>query len=161
MPTSSLPPLLPPLPSPLQIEKYEYEIEELSATGGKKKSKPPPRIEFLQGVIAVHKKHCAKLEAALRCLDNDALEAEDLDPIRDSLEYYLVRRGRQEGEGGAWGCLGRGELGGKAGAGGQRGCLRWKAGRNWRGGGVLGGRAGRDVALPRRPCQVLEHGVLL
>jgi hypothetical protein len=77
---------------PPQIEKYEYEIEELAATGGKKKSKPPPRIEFLQSVIAVHKKHIIKLEAALRCLDNDALEAEDLDPIRDSLEYYLVRR---------------------------------------------------------------------
>lgn len=72
-----------------QIEKYEYEIEDLGAAGGKKKSKPPPRIEFLQSVIAVHKKHVAKLEAALRCLDNDALEAEDLDPIRDGLEYYL------------------------------------------------------------------------
>ncbi|KAI8473036.1 MAG: not-complex component [Monoraphidium minutum] len=72
-----------------QIEKYEYEIEELAATGGKKKSKPPPRIEFLQTTITVHKKHIIKLEAALRCLDNDALEAEDLDPIRDSLEYYL------------------------------------------------------------------------
>lgn len=83
-------PTLPPFAH--QIEKYEYEIEELGATTGKKKSKPPPRIEFLQNVIGVHKKHITKLEAALRCLDNDALEAEDLDPIRDSLEYYLVRR---------------------------------------------------------------------
>ena len=61
--------------------------------GGKKKAKPPPRIEFLQGVMVVHKKHISKLEAALRCLDNDALDAEDLDPIRDSLEYYLARMG--------------------------------------------------------------------
>lgn len=41
-------------------------------------------------MIVVHKKHVSKLEAALRCLDNDALEAEDLDPIRDGLDYYLV-----------------------------------------------------------------------
>lgn len=38
----------------------------------------------------VHKKHVQALEKALRCLDNDALASEDLDPLKDDLEYYLV-----------------------------------------------------------------------
>jgi CCR4-NOT transcription complex subunit 3 len=54
-------------------------------------------------VIAVHKKHVFKLEAALRCLDNDAIEADDLDPIRDGLDYYLVRPRGGGGQGGAGG----------------------------------------------------------
>lgn len=40
--------------------------------------------------MTVHKKHVQALEKALRCLDNDALASEDLDPLKDDLEYYLV-----------------------------------------------------------------------
>lgn len=60
----------------------------------------------------MHKKHASALEKALRCLDNDAIASEEIDPLRDDLDYYLVRqRGRERGAGGgvagAW-WLGRG-----------------------------------------------------
>jgi hypothetical protein len=45
----------------------------------------------LEEVVNVHKKHVQALEKALRCLDNDALTSEELDPLKDDLEYYLVR----------------------------------------------------------------------
>lgn len=45
----------------------------------------------LEEVVNVHKKHVQALEKALRCLDNDALASEELDPLKDDLEYYLVR----------------------------------------------------------------------
>lgn len=44
----------------------------------------------LEEVVNVHKKHVQALEKALRCLDNDALTSEELDPLKDDLEYYLV-----------------------------------------------------------------------
>lgn len=44
----------------------------------------------LEEVVNVHKKHVQALEKALRCLDNDAISSEELDPLKDDLEYYLV-----------------------------------------------------------------------
>lgn len=43
----------------------------------------------------MHKKHVQALEKGLRCLDNDALCSEDLDSLKDDLEYYLVRLERE------------------------------------------------------------------
>lgn len=40
--------------------------------------------------MTVHKKHTSALEKALRCLDNDAINSEEIDPLRDDLEYYMV-----------------------------------------------------------------------
>jgi CCR4-NOT transcriptional regulation complex NOT5 subunit len=48
------------------------------------------RARQLEEVTRVHKKHVSALEKALRCLDNDALSSEDVDPLRDELDYYLV-----------------------------------------------------------------------
>ena len=50
----------------------------------------PPVPVQLEEVVNVHKKHVQALEKALRCLDNDALTSEELDPLKDDLEYYLV-----------------------------------------------------------------------
>jgi CCR4-NOT transcriptional regulation complex NOT5 subunit len=44
----------------------------------------------LEEVVTVHKKHVQALEKALRCLDNDALTSDELDSLKDDLEYYLV-----------------------------------------------------------------------
>ena len=41
--------------------------------------------------MTTHKKHTTQLEKALRCLDNDAICSEDIDPLKEELEYYLVR----------------------------------------------------------------------
>jgi CCR4-NOT transcriptional regulation complex NOT5 subunit len=44
----------------------------------------------LEEVVTVHKKHTSALEKALRCLDNDAITSEEIDPLKDDLDYYLV-----------------------------------------------------------------------
>lgn len=44
----------------------------------------------LEEVVTVHKKHASALEKALRCLDNDAIMSEEIDPLKDDLDYYLV-----------------------------------------------------------------------
>jgi len=75
-----------PLP---QIESYEYEVEELQS-GMKKKGKPPPRLATLEAIVATHKKHALKLELALRCLENEAISAEEVEALKDDMEYYLV-----------------------------------------------------------------------
>jgi len=74
----------------VQIEQYEYEIEELAANL-KKKAKPPPKLVALEEVVTTHKKHTTQLEKALRCLDNDAISSEDIDPLKEELEYYLAQ----------------------------------------------------------------------
>lgn len=40
----------------------------------------------------MHKKHTSALEKALRCLDNDAITSEEIDPLKDDLDYYMVGR---------------------------------------------------------------------
>jgi CCR4-NOT transcription complex subunit 3 len=44
-------------------------------------------------MVATHKKHVMKLELALRCLDNDQISPEEVDALRDELDYYLVGGG--------------------------------------------------------------------
>jgi hypothetical protein len=44
----------------------------------------------LEEVVTVHKKHTSALEKALRCLDNDAITSEEIDPLKDDLDYYIV-----------------------------------------------------------------------
>lgn len=72
-----------------QIEAYEYEVEELQGNL-KKKAKPPARLVQLEDILSVHKKHTIQLEKALRCLDNDAITPDEVDALRDDMEYYLV-----------------------------------------------------------------------
>lgn len=38
----------------------------------------------------MHKKHASALEKALRCLDNEAITSEEIDPLKDELDYYIV-----------------------------------------------------------------------
>eukprot|EP00878_Enallax_costatus_P015649 GHUV01016394.1.p1 GENE.GHUV01016394.1~~GHUV01016394.1.p1 ORF type:complete len:333 (+),score=93.10 GHUV01016394.1:145-1143(+) len=73
----------------VRIEQFEYEMEELQA-GLKKKAKPPPKLVQLEEVVTVHKKHTSALEKALRCLDNDAITSEEIDPLKDDLDYYIA-----------------------------------------------------------------------
>jgi DNA-binding transcriptional MerR regulator len=47
----------------------------------------------LEEVVTVHKKHTSALEKALRCLDNDAITSEEIDPLKDDLDYYIVSLG--------------------------------------------------------------------
>lgn len=66
----------------------------LSPPGQRPPAAPPPRrLLALEEMVATHKKHVMKLELALRCLDNDQISPEEVDALRDELDYYLVGGG--------------------------------------------------------------------
>uniref|UniRef100_A0A1I8NI18 CCR4-NOT transcription complex subunit 3 n=1 Tax=Musca domestica TaxID=7370 RepID=A0A1I8NI18_MUSDO len=74
----------------LQIDQYESEIESLLA--GKKKRldrDKQDRMDELRSKVDRHKFHVTKLETLLRLLDNDNVEAEQVNKIKDDVEYYI------------------------------------------------------------------------
>lgn len=74
----------------LQIDQYESEIESLLA--GKKKrldKDKQDRMDELRGKLDRHKFHITKLETLLRMLDNDGVEVEHIQRIKDDVEYYI------------------------------------------------------------------------
>ncbi|KPU75592.1 uncharacterized protein Dana_GF22756, isoform C [Drosophila ananassae] len=74
----------------IQIDQYESEIESLLA--GKKKRldrDKQERMDDLRGKLDRHKFHISKLETLLRLLDNDGVEAEQVNKIKDDVEYYI------------------------------------------------------------------------
>lgn len=67
----------------IQIDQYESEIESLLA--GKKKRldrDKQERMDDLRGKLDRHKFHITKLETLLRLLDNDGVEAEQVNKIK-------------------------------------------------------------------------------
>ncbi|XP_061401223.1 CCR4-NOT transcription complex subunit 3 isoform X2 [Musca vetustissima] len=74
----------------IQIDQYESEIESLLA--GKKKRldrDKQDRMDELRSKLDRHKFHVTKLETLLRLLDNDNVEAEQVNKIKDDVEYYI------------------------------------------------------------------------
>ncbi|XP_042480735.1 CCR4-NOT transcription complex subunit 3 isoform X2 [Macadamia integrifolia] len=71
-----------------QVDHFEAEIEGLSVKKGKTR---PPRLTHLETSIGRHKAHIMKLELILRLLDNDELNPEQVNDVRDFLEDYVER----------------------------------------------------------------------
>lgn len=69
------------------VEDREVEIERLSSGKGKKTNKH--LIEDYNEYIANHKFHLNKLEGIMRLVNNDVLDVDVVDPIKDDLDYYL------------------------------------------------------------------------
>eukprot|EP00429_Kryptoperidinium_foliaceum_P049245 CAMPEP_0176114448 /NCGR_PEP_ID=MMETSP0120_2-20121206/57474_1 /TAXON_ID=160619 /ORGANISM="Kryptoperidinium foliaceum, Strain CCMP 1326" /LENGTH=632 /DNA_ID=CAMNT_0017448681 /DNA_START=168 /DNA_END=2066 /DNA_ORIENTATION=+ len=69
------------------VDEAEVEIEKLSSGKGKKTNKH--LIDDFNHYIAQHKYHISKLEGIIRLVNNDVLDVEVVDPLRDDLEYYL------------------------------------------------------------------------
>jgi CCR4-NOT transcription complex subunit 3 len=69
-------------------ELLESEIEELGAAL-RKRQKPPPRLVLLQAVLGAHQRHITQLEKALRCLDNDAVHPDEIEALKDGMDFYL------------------------------------------------------------------------
>lgn len=76
-------------PSHAQIEEHEYEIEELQGAL-KKKQKPPPRMAELEETVTQYKLHVDHLEKVLRCIDNEAIQPDELEDLKNDFESYLV-----------------------------------------------------------------------
>lgn len=75
-----------------QVEEIEYEIEELQGNV-KKKQKPPPRLTELEELATRHKEHISRLEKVLRCIDNEAIQPDELEQLKGDMDLYLVRVG--------------------------------------------------------------------
>lgn len=75
----------------IQIDQMECEIESLNVGTKKKKldKEKVDRIEELNQNIDKHRFHTTQLEHILRLLDNQSLEVEDVNKIKDDIEYYI------------------------------------------------------------------------
>ncbi|CAF1414622.1 unnamed protein product [Adineta steineri] len=75
----------------IQIDKFESDIETLSASLKKKKSDKDKqeRLEDTKHSIERHKFHIESLEKILRAINNDALDLKTIHNLRADIEYYV------------------------------------------------------------------------
>ena len=69
------------------VEDREVEIERLMAGKGKKTNRHI--IEEYNQYVVNHKFHVNKLEGIMRLVNNDVLDVELVDSVKEDLEYYL------------------------------------------------------------------------
>jgi CCR4-NOT transcription complex subunit 3 len=69
------------------VQDAEVEVERLQAGKGKKTNRN--LIDDAMHYIAMHKFHVNKLEGIMRLVTNDVLDADEVDKLRDDLDYYL------------------------------------------------------------------------
>ncbi|KUF94279.1 serine racemase [Phytophthora nicotianae] len=71
----------------VQIEALESDVERLHSAKGRNRNKA--EIEEKEKLLSRHKWHILKLEQINRLLDNAALEPEQVDELKEDVEYYL------------------------------------------------------------------------
>jgi CCR4-NOT transcription complex subunit 3 len=69
------------------VEDRELEIEQLMVGKGKKTNKH--QIEQYQQYVIHHKFHVSKLEGIMRLVNNDVLDVDVVESIKEDLDYYL------------------------------------------------------------------------
>lgn len=87
----------------VQVDEIEAEHEAAAAqTSGKKKNSKKdaeahkdPHLAFVQ---ETHRWHATKLEQLLRKVDNSEVKFDDLEELRDSVEYYVDENSRSPDE---------------------------------------------------------------
>lgn len=67
------------------------EADKEKILNGKGKSKNKDALEKLDNRLQKHKWHIARIELIIKLIDNEELDPAELDSLKDSLEYYLVR----------------------------------------------------------------------
>ncbi|KAI8889291.1 hypothetical protein K501DRAFT_208827 [Backusella circina FSU 941] len=75
-----------------QIEKTEFEIENLSSTTSRKGKKDAQRLERMSEFERLNERknwHINRLELVLRLLENDHLEPESVNELKDTIQYYV------------------------------------------------------------------------
>ncbi|KAM3873123.1 CCR4-NOT transcription complex subunit 3a isoform 1-T1 [Diretmus argenteus] len=75
----------------MQVDQFESEVESLSVQTRKKKGdkEKQDRIEELKRLIERHRFHIRMLETILRMLDNDSVQVDCIQKIKDDVEYYI------------------------------------------------------------------------
>ena len=77
------------------VDKLNSQIDELEAelesSGSSRKKQKSSRTAEIEQFIQRHRDHIQKLESLLRLLDNEQLEPDDFEDIRDFLDDYIER----------------------------------------------------------------------
>eukprot|EP00531_Pseudo-nitzschia_arenysensis_P014332 CAMPEP_0116134556 /NCGR_PEP_ID=MMETSP0329-20121206/10709_1 /TAXON_ID=697910 /ORGANISM="Pseudo-nitzschia arenysensis, Strain B593" /LENGTH=667 /DNA_ID=CAMNT_0003629275 /DNA_START=368 /DNA_END=2371 /DNA_ORIENTATION=- len=68
-------------------EEKDLEVERLGAGRGKKTNKN--LIEECNHFLSMHRFHLTKLEGIMRLVNNDVLDVEVVDPLKEDLDYYI------------------------------------------------------------------------
>jgi len=76
------------------VDDRDVEIEKLSAAKSKKSTKS--EIEAHQEVIRRYKFHINKLEGIMRLINNDRLEPDTVNELKEDLEYFIEAHGEEE-----------------------------------------------------------------
>ncbi|KAL3670561.1 hypothetical protein V7S43_004874 [Phytophthora oleae] len=71
----------------VQIEALESDVERLHSAKGRNRNKS--EIEEKEKLLSRHKWHILKLEQINRLLDNSALEPDQVDELKEDVDYYL------------------------------------------------------------------------
>ncbi|KAF4322671.1 hypothetical protein BBO99_00002739 [Phytophthora kernoviae] len=71
----------------VQIEALESDVERLHSAKGRNRNKSD--IEEKEKLLSRHKWHILKLEQINRLLDNAALEPDQVDELKEDVDYYL------------------------------------------------------------------------
>eukprot|EP00210_Caulerpa_lentillifera_P008437 g8049.t1 len=71
----------------MQIDEFESELEGLNSS--RRGKKPSERQEILEECVNRHRGHIARLEQCMRCLDNDTVNYQEIDDLKDLVEYYV------------------------------------------------------------------------
>lgn len=69
-----------------QVDAYEAELEQINSAKKKKKDAGAQKWEELIERCRFHEE---RLELVLRLIDNESLSPEDVDNIKDQLDYLL------------------------------------------------------------------------
>ncbi|CAO3673918.1 unnamed protein product [Rhizopus stolonifer] len=76
-----------------QVETVEFEIEQLEGAGSKRgKRAAEKRVEKLEEMNRTNERrkfHIGRLELVLRLLENDQLEADNVNELKDAIQYYV------------------------------------------------------------------------
>ena len=70
------------------MDEAEAEIEEIESRS-KRKKKSNSATEALEELVTQHKWHIVKMETVLRLVVNQELQPEDVEQIKDDIEYYI------------------------------------------------------------------------
>jgi CCR4-NOT transcription complex subunit 3 len=73
-----------------QIDGIEAQQEQLQVVGKRgKKGSNHDQLDALTSQIDRHRKHVRKLEVALRMLENGFLDPDQIEEVKENVEYYI------------------------------------------------------------------------
>jgi CCR4-NOT transcription complex subunit 3 len=72
-----------------QVDSCEAEMENLDTGSKKKKKGDDTAVQEVRDKVAQHMWHIEKLEGVLRGIDNENITPEQVEEIKDDIQYYI------------------------------------------------------------------------